>query len=160
MPKNHISLPFVKCECGENLSIPRSRIRKVQDEYNVSFEVAKYVLAAGALTLQGSEIPDDFPVKVDCANGLFAFHTNFQDVKKFDKEAKTASNAAASTKKRATLRDAIKSSTDLADTKSEDDKNAEGFIGPEHQKGALKPKSKNHGKPKSIKRKTKRPGRI
>ena len=118
------------------------------------------MLAAGALTLQGSEIPDDFPVKVDCSNGLFAFHTNFQDVKKFDKGAKTASNAAASTKKRATLRDAIKSSTDLADTKSEDDKTAEGFIGPEHQKGALKPKSKNHGKPKSIKRKTKRPGRI
>ena len=119
------------------MTVHRSRVQLVQRQEGVSFEVAKCMLAAEFFHEQGLEIPDFGSVRIKFF-GDTMFHVETPKTK-------------APAKKRATLRDAIKSAAQVAKIESEDDK-TEVTNSDEN----IEPKKKS----KIFKRKTKRPGRV
>ena len=148
---NHVVLPLVRCECGSEMSVHRSRVREVQRNAKVPFEVAKYMLATLALIEQGNGIPEILgPLKTDYDDdGELRFRLNLDQVKQLENPVPA--------KKRATLRDAAKSTAKIAKTQpvpeSTEPANTE-------SKKAKRPTKKHQGKSKTFKRKTKRPGRV
>ena len=151
---NHVEVPMIKCECGSEWIVHRNEIRDIQQKYDVSFEVARYLFSTIVL-LEQSEMPEKLgPVRVTYDNdGEFKVTVDLTETRKASKPTK------APVKKRTTLRDAIKSAAKVAKTESEDTKTA-----PDRKTtnapNAQKSKKKYTGKSKTFKRKTKRPGRI
>ena len=157
---NHVVLPLIQCECGGELSVHRSRVREIQKNAKAPFEVAKYMLATILLMEQGSGIPENFgPLKTHYDDdGEFHITLDLDQVKQMENPSKISTNKSVPVKKRATLRDAAKSTAKIAKNEPEvpestDPANTE-------SKKAKKPKKKHQGKSKTFKRKTKRPGRV
>ena len=141
----------LRCPCGgvSNVATHRRKIRAIQRAAKVSFETAKYMMAATLLIQKGYPIPDNFGPVTTRYDENGACHVDVDESITTNKPSTTA---------RATLRDAIKSGA--TKTQAEDDKSAPEVENPDDQSNTSKQEQKNKGKSKTFKRKTKRPGRV
>ena len=155
---NHVVLPLIQCSCGGELSVHRSRVREIQRNSKAPFEVAKYMLATILLMEQGSGIPDNFgPMKSHYDDdGELHVTLDLDQVKQMENLSKIRTNKSVPVKKRANLRDAVKSAK-IEKTEPEVPKVE--LENTETKKAKIS-KKKHQGKSKTFKRKTKRPGRV